>query len=95
MSCVLLSPLVTETNWVSWHSINVIRPALQEIVLKYVKKGTRVLVNGRLEYQTKFNDDGTRIRNSNVIAGEICVCVCVVQPAALEVYTETACVEMC
>ena len=34
-----------------WHTINVHKPQLQEYVLKYIEKGSRLLLNGRIEYR--------------------------------------------
>ena len=52
---------VTENSRTSWHLINIRIRNLQEYVLNYVYKGTRLLLSGRLEYsQTKTREGATK-----------------------------------
>eukprot|EP00795_Rhopilema_esculentum_P005182 gene5183-315_t len=53
----------------SWHNIAVFRPYLQEKVENYVKKGSRVLVQGSLEYSSYVDESGNQKNSVSVIPG--------------------------
>ncbi|XP_035736519.1 single-stranded DNA-binding protein, mitochondrial-like [Vespa mandarinia] len=52
-----------------WHRICVFKPSLRQNVINYLKKGQRVLVNGRLTYG-EFKDDEGNIKSSTAIIAD-------------------------
>ncbi|XP_045492214.1 single-stranded DNA-binding protein, mitochondrial [Colias croceus] len=54
-----------------WHRISVFRPGLRDTVYKYLKKGQRVYVTGKLSYGEVKLDDGQVRTASTVIADDI------------------------
>ncbi|XP_022110527.1 single-stranded DNA-binding protein, mitochondrial-like [Acanthaster planci] len=55
----------------SWHRINVFKPGLRDAVFTYCKKGSRVLVTGRISYSEYFNDSDQRVTATNIIADDV------------------------
>ncbi|XP_038073733.1 single-stranded DNA-binding protein, mitochondrial-like isoform X2 [Patiria miniata] len=55
----------------SWHRINVFKPGLRDSVFTYCKKGSRVLVTGRINYSEYFNDSDQKIMSTNIIADDV------------------------
>jgi len=49
-----------------WHRVSVFRPGLQESVLRFVKKGSRVLVQGRLSYLERPDPSNPAVLNRSV-----------------------------
>eukprot|EP00794_Sanderia_malayensis_P012639 gene12639-13937_t len=56
-----------------WHNISVFRPYLQEKVENNVRKGSRVLVNGSLDYSTYVDEQGIQKTNVSIIPDEIII----------------------
>ncbi|CAH4033341.1 single-stranded DNA-binding protein, mitochondrial [Pieris brassicae] len=54
-----------------WHRISVFRPGLRDTVYKFLKKGQRVYVTGKLSYGEIKLDDGQVRSASTVIADDI------------------------
>ncbi|KAA0192275.1 hypothetical protein HAZT_HAZT010885 [Hyalella azteca] len=56
-----------------WHRISVFRPGLRESVYQNLKKGQRVLVQGRLGYYEKRNpeDDTIIHRTASIVANDV------------------------
>ncbi|XP_034825160.1 single-stranded DNA-binding protein, mitochondrial [Maniola hyperantus] len=54
-----------------WHRVSVFRPGLRDTVYKYLKKGQRVYVTGKLSYGEIKLDDGQVRTASTVIADDI------------------------
>lgn len=54
-----------------WHRIAVFRPNLRENVYNYMRKGQRVLVNGRLSYGEVKDEDGNTRTATSIIAEDI------------------------
>ncbi|XP_050342242.1 single-stranded DNA-binding protein, mitochondrial [Nymphalis io] len=54
-----------------WHRVSVFRPGLRDTVYKYLKKGQRVYVTGKLSYGEVKLDDGQVRTASTVIADDI------------------------
>ncbi|KAL2745666.1 hypothetical protein V1477_006057 [Vespula maculifrons] len=54
-----------------WHRICVFKPNLRESISNYMKKGQRVLVNGRLSYGEFKDDEGNTRVSTAVIADEV------------------------
>ncbi len=66
---VLFLPVVTEKSRTNWHLINVRQPSTQQYVMKYVKKGSRVFVGGRIEYLRSQDEQGQTKDLAVVISG--------------------------
>ncbi|XP_013134819.1 PREDICTED: single-stranded DNA-binding protein, mitochondrial [Papilio polytes] len=54
-----------------WHRISIFKPGLRDTVYKYLKKGQRVYVTGKLSYGEIKLDDGQVRSASTVIAEDI------------------------
>ncbi|KAL2737790.1 hypothetical protein V1478_001876 [Vespula squamosa] len=54
-----------------WHRICVFKPNLRESICNYMKKGHRVLVNGRLSYGEFKDDEGNTKSSTSVIADDV------------------------
>ncbi|XP_072941926.1 single-stranded DNA-binding protein, mitochondrial [Epargyreus clarus] len=54
-----------------WHRISVFRPGLRDTIYKYLKKGQRVYVTGKLSYGEVKLDDGQVRTASTVIADDV------------------------
>ncbi|XP_046978395.1 single-stranded DNA-binding protein, mitochondrial [Vanessa cardui] len=54
-----------------WHRVSVFRPGLRDTVYKFLKKGQRVYVTGKLSYGEIKLDDGQVRTASTVIADDI------------------------
>ncbi|XP_054164915.1 single-stranded DNA-binding protein, mitochondrial-like [Oppia nitens] len=54
-----------------WHRISVFRHRLQEKSLNYVKKGNRLLVQGRLSYGEITDTNGNTHQTTNIVADDI------------------------
>ncbi|XP_035206156.1 single-stranded DNA-binding protein, mitochondrial-like isoform X1 [Stegodyphus dumicola] len=78
---VVVFTLATNTNYkydsgevhekTDWHRISVFKPNLRNLVLDYLKKGSRVFVEGRIMYG-EFTDAKGVIHNStSIIANDI------------------------
>lgn len=70
-----ISSVVTEKSRTNWHLINVRPPSTQQYVMKYVKKGSRVFVGGRIEYLRSQDEQGETKDLAVIISGmcqEIC-----------------------
>ena len=68
-----LALLVTEKSTVQWHTLNVHRPFIKNYILQYVRKGTRLLINGRLEYRNITRDE-VMTKLAVVVVGESMRC---------------------
>ncbi|XP_068627791.1 single-stranded DNA-binding protein, mitochondrial [Battus philenor] len=54
-----------------WHRISIFKPSLRDTVFKYLKKGQRVYVTGKLSYGEIKLDDGQVRTASTVIADDV------------------------
>ncbi|XP_049864982.1 single-stranded DNA-binding protein, mitochondrial [Pectinophora gossypiella] len=54
-----------------WHRISVFKPGLRDTVYKFLKKGQRVYVTGKLSYGEVKLDDGQVRSASTIIADDI------------------------
>jgi len=50
-----------------WHNVAIVNQGLAKIALDYVKKGSRVMVEGAMEYREWTDDQGVK-RNASEIA---------------------------
>jgi len=78
---VVVFSLATHTNYkyeggdymqrTDWHRVCVFRPNLRDTAYNYVKKGQRVLVNGRLSYGEIKDEEGNAKPTTAIIADDI------------------------
>ncbi|XP_012685699.2 single-stranded DNA-binding protein, mitochondrial [Clupea harengus] len=55
----------------TWHRISVFKPGLRDVAYQYVKKGTRVLVEGKLDYGEYVDKNNVRRQATTIIADNI------------------------
>ncbi|XP_062860145.1 single-stranded DNA-binding protein, mitochondrial [Trichomycterus rosablanca] len=65
----------TQTGDVSqkttWHRISVFKPGLRDVAYQYVKKGSRILVEGKLDYGEYVDKNSVRRQATTIIADTI------------------------
>lgn len=54
-----------------WHRISIFKPGLRDTVYKYLKKGQRVYITGKLSYGEVKMDDGQVRTASTIIADDV------------------------
>lgn len=54
-----------------WHRISIFKPGLRDTVYKYMKKGSRVYVTGKISYGEVKTDDGQVRTASTIIADDV------------------------
>ncbi|PZC76843.1 hypothetical protein B5X24_HaOG204078 [Helicoverpa armigera] len=54
-----------------WHRISIFKPGLRDTVYKYLKKGHRVYITGKLSYGEIKMDDGQVRSASTIIADDV------------------------
>ena len=54
-----------------WHRIVVFKPSLIETVMRYVGKGNRILVQGRLSYGEMKDSEGQSRTTSSIVADDV------------------------
>ncbi|XP_022829238.1 single-stranded DNA-binding protein, mitochondrial [Spodoptera litura] len=54
-----------------WHRISIFKPGLRDTVYKYLKKGQRVYITGKLSYGEVKMDDGQVRSASTIIADDV------------------------
>lgn len=54
-----------------WHKVCVFKPNLRDTVYKYLKKGQRAMVNGRISYNEFKGVDGNVSSSTSIIADDI------------------------
>ena len=62
---------VVENYRTTWHLLNIRIPWLREYALNYIRKGSRLLINGRLEYTQSTKEDGTVKDHTIIVVGEL------------------------
>lgn len=55
----------------SWHRVSVFKPGLRDLAYQYIKKGSRVLVEGKLDYGEYLDKNQVRRQATTVIADNI------------------------
>ncbi|KAG7206596.1 hypothetical protein KM043_000280 [Ampulex compressa] len=78
---VVIFSLATHTNYkydngeyvqrTDWHKVCVFRPYLRESVFHHLKKGQRVLINGRLTYGEFKDDEGNSKPSTAIVAEDV------------------------
>jgi len=56
-----------------WHNISVFKPSLQEKVNAYVRKGTRLFVQGSIQYNNYVDQEGIKRYNTSIVPNDIIV----------------------
>ncbi|XP_075972424.1 mitochondrial single stranded DNA-binding protein [Anticarsia gemmatalis] len=54
-----------------WHRVSIFKPGLRDTIYKYLKKGQRVYVTGKLSYGEVKMDDGQVRTASTIIADDV------------------------
>ncbi|CAN9508490.1 unnamed protein product [Ophioblennius macclurei] len=55
----------------TWHRVSVFKPGLRDVAYQYVKKGSRVLVEGKLDYGEYLDKNQVRRQATTIIADNI------------------------
>ncbi|CAL8318376.1 unnamed protein product [Lota lota] len=68
-------PLGSEQSDVSqkttWHRVSIFKPGLRDVAYQYVKKGARILVEGKLDYGEYIDKNQVRRQATTIIADNI------------------------
>uniref|UniRef100_A0A287D4B8 Single-stranded DNA-binding protein, mitochondrial n=1 Tax=Ictidomys tridecemlineatus TaxID=43179 RepID=A0A287D4B8_ICTTR len=54
----------------TWHRISVFRPGLRDVAYQYVKKGSRIYVEGKIDYGEYMDKNNVRRQATTIIAGK-------------------------
>ncbi|XP_073917869.1 single-stranded DNA-binding protein, mitochondrial isoform X3 [Castor canadensis] len=52
----------------TWHRISVFRPGLRDVAYQYVKKGSRIYVEGKVDYGEYMDKNNVRRQATTIIA---------------------------
>nr|XP_046235467.1 single-stranded DNA-binding protein, mitochondrial [Scatophagus argus]XP_046235468.1 single-stranded DNA-binding protein, mitochondrial [Scatophagus argus] len=55
----------------TWHRVSVFKPGLRDVAYHYVKKGSRILVEGKLDYGEYVDKNQVRRQATTIIADNI------------------------
>ncbi|KAM9824805.1 single-stranded DNA-binding protein, mitochondrial [Neosynchiropus ocellatus] len=55
----------------TWHRVSVFKPGLRDVAYQYVKKGSRILVDGKLDYGEYVDKNQVRRQATTIIADNI------------------------
>nr|XP_027808017.1 single-stranded DNA-binding protein, mitochondrial isoform X1 [Marmota flaviventris] len=55
----------------TWHRISVFRPGLRDVAYQYVKKGSRIYVEGKIDYGEYMDKNNVRRQATTIIADNI------------------------
>ncbi|XP_028809949.1 single-stranded DNA-binding protein, mitochondrial [Denticeps clupeoides] len=55
----------------TWHRVSVFKPGLRDVAYQYVKKGSRLLVEGKLDYGEYVDKNNVRRQATTIIADNI------------------------
>uniref|UniRef100_A0A8C5F6V0 Single-stranded DNA binding protein 1 n=1 Tax=Gadus morhua TaxID=8049 RepID=A0A8C5F6V0_GADMO len=55
----------------TWHRVSIFKPGLRDIAYQYVKKGARILVEGKLDYGEYVDKNQVRRQATTIIADNI------------------------
>ncbi|KAM0729879.1 Single-stranded DNA-binding protein, mitochondrial [Formica fusca] len=78
---VIIFSLATHTNYkygtgdfmqrTEWHKICVFKPSLRDAVYNYLRKGQRVMINGRISYSEFKDEEGNSRPSTAIIADDV------------------------
>ncbi|EDO37722.1 predicted protein [Nematostella vectensis] len=57
----------------SWHNISIFKPSLQEKVNLHVRRGSRLFVQGSLDYTSYVDQDGQKKYSTSIIPNDIII----------------------
>ncbi|XP_075327949.1 single-stranded DNA-binding protein, mitochondrial isoform X2 [Odontesthes bonariensis] len=66
-----ISPTGDVSQKTTWHRVSVFKPGLRDVAYQYVKKGSRVLVEGKLDYGEYVDKNQVRRQATTIIADNI------------------------
>ncbi|XP_035763145.1 single-stranded DNA-binding protein, mitochondrial isoform X1 [Neolamprologus brichardi] len=55
----------------TWHRVSIFKPGLRDVAYQYVKKGSRILVEGKLDYGEYVDKNQVRRQATTIIADNI------------------------
>lgn len=55
----------------TWHRVSIFKPGLRDVAYQYVKKGARVIVEGKLDYGEYVDKNQVRRQATTIIADNI------------------------
>ncbi|XP_060928730.1 single-stranded DNA-binding protein, mitochondrial [Limanda limanda] len=55
----------------TWHRVSVFKPGLRDVAYQYVKKGSRILIEGKLDYGEYVDKNQVRRQATTIIADNI------------------------
>lgn len=67
-SIIFIGDFIQRTDW---HKICVFKPNLRDAIYNYLKKGQRVMVNGRISYSEFKDENGNLHPSTAIIADEV------------------------
>ncbi|XP_044297113.1 single-stranded DNA-binding protein, mitochondrial isoform X3 [Varanus komodoensis] len=59
------------TQKTTWHRISVFRPGLRDVAYQYVRKGSRIYVEGKIDYGEYLDKNNVKRQATTVIADNI------------------------
>ncbi|CAB1345731.1 unnamed protein product [Coregonus sp. 'balchen'] len=65
------SPAGDVSQKTTWHRVSVFKPGLRDVAYQYVKKGSRVLVEGKLDYGEYVDKNNVKRQATTIIADNI------------------------
>ncbi|KAM8908408.1 single-stranded DNA-binding protein, mitochondrial isoform 1-T1 [Spinachia spinachia] len=65
------SPTGDISQKTTWHRVSVFKPGLRDIAYQYVKKGARIIVEGKLDYGEYVDKNQVRRQATTIIADNI------------------------
>ncbi|KAL6432448.1 hypothetical protein ACFW04_006795 [Cataglyphis niger] len=78
---VVIFSLATHTNYkyetgdfmqrTEWHKVCVFKPNLRDAVYNYLRKGQRVMINGRISYSEFKDEEGNSRPSTAIIADDV------------------------
>ncbi|NXE61186.1 SSBP protein, partial [Calcarius ornatus] len=67
-SLLLLCNLGDVSQKTTWHRISVFRPGLRDVTYQYVRKGSRIFVEGKIDYGEYTDKNNVRRQATTIIA---------------------------
>nr|XP_033814142.1 single-stranded DNA-binding protein, mitochondrial [Geotrypetes seraphini]XP_033814143.1 single-stranded DNA-binding protein, mitochondrial [Geotrypetes seraphini] len=55
----------------TWHRVSVFRPGLRDVAYQYVKKGTRIYIEGKIDYGEYTDKNNVKRQATTIIADNI------------------------
>ncbi|NXQ78322.1 SSBP protein, partial [Quiscalus mexicanus] len=68
---LLLCTLGDVSQKTTWHRISVFRPGLRDVTYQYVRKGSRIFVEGKIDYGEYTDKNNVRRQATTIIADNV------------------------